>query len=57
MIFVMLLFAFEDNSIPRKESVSFERRPIISRNQGAQAQAKTRANDSTSTQGTHGCPS
>ena len=37
IIFVMLLFAFEDNSIPSEESVSFERRPIISRNQGAQA--------------------
>ena len=36
IIFVMLLFVFEDNSMPREESVTFERRPIISRNQGGQ---------------------
>ena len=37
IIFVILLFAFEGNSMPRDESISFERRPNISRNQGAQA--------------------
>jgi hypothetical protein len=33
----MLLFVFEDNSMPMEESVIFERRPNISRNQDAQA--------------------